>query len=59
MENKSLESLNSELFLLPEESLLHIQGGTLAVAEETRYKTWTPHGGHEDMDGYKSDSHVA
>lgn len=57
MENKSLESLNSELFLLPEESMLHINGGVMAG--ETRYKTWTAHGGHEDFDGYKSDTHIA
>ncbi len=56
MKNKSLESLNSELFLLPSESLLQIKGGLMDT--ETRSKTWTPHNGHEDMDGYASDSEV-
>jgi hypothetical protein len=53
VQKKTLESLNSSLFELPQESQLQVKGGLLAG--ETRYKTWTPHQGHEDFDGYASD----
>lgn len=56
MEDKTLESLNKDLFLLPEASMLQINGGLYAT--ETRSTVWTPHGSHEDNDGYHSDSHA-
>ena len=56
MEDKTLESLNSDLFALPQESMFNITGGKMAP---TRYiSSWTPHGGHEDADSYAPDSHA-
>ena len=55
MEDKTLESLNSDLFALPQESMLNITGGKMLP---TRYvSSWTAHSGHEDADSYGSDSH--
>jgi hypothetical protein len=56
MENKTLESLNADLFRLPEVSLLHINGGLIAPVE-TRTTIWTQHGGHQDNDGHDPDHH--
>lgn len=56
MEDKTLESLNEDLFLLPEASMLQINGGMAPV--ETRSTLWTQHGGHQDNDGYDKDSHA-
>ncbi len=56
MEDKTLESLNKDLFLLPEHSMQQINGGYAPV--ETRQATWTPHGNHQDNDGYEKDSHA-
>ena len=56
MEDKTLESLNSDLFALPQESMFNITGGKMMAP--TRYvSSWTPHGGHEDADSYGPDSH--
>ena len=56
-QEKKLESLGSELFALEKNQLNMISGGYLPG--ETRKKTWTPHGDHEDMDGYDTDSETA
>ncbi len=56
MEDKTLESLNSDLFALPQESMFDITGGKMMVP--TRYVSWTAHGDHQDADGYASDSHA-
>ena len=57
MKNKSLESLNSPLFLLPTETLLHVQGGLRET--ETRRMMMCDHGEFQDFDGYVSDTEAS
>ncbi len=56
MEDKTLESLNSDLFALPQESMFNITGGKMMVP--TRKESWTAHASHEDFDGYSGDYHA-
>lgn len=49
-----LQKLNTELTQLPENAQSFIAGGLQA----TRFKTWTAHNDHQDMDGYAPDEHA-